>query len=89
MALSPNGKTVYVALGRADHVAVVDVARRRVRGYVPVGRRPWDVAVSRDGTRLYVPNGLSDDLSIVDARAMKALRTVRVGREPHSVVVDD
>jgi PQQ-dependent catabolism-associated beta-propeller protein len=89
MALSPDGKTAYVGLGRANHVAVVDVASRQVKGYVLVGRRAWGLAVSRDGQRLYVANGLSDDLTIVDTQSLKALKTLRVGRVPHTVVVDD
>jgi PQQ-dependent catabolism-associated beta-propeller protein len=89
MALSPDGKTAYVGLGRANHVAVVDVPTREVKGYVLVGKRAWGLGLSRDGQRLYVANGLSDDLTIVDTSRMKATRTIRVGRVPHSVVVDD
>lgn len=89
MALSPDGRTAYVGLGRANHVAVVDVPTREVKGYVLVGRRAWGLGLSRDGQRLYVANGLSDDLTIVDTTRMKATRTIRVGRVPHSVVVDD
>jgi YVTN family beta-propeller protein len=89
MALAPDGRTAYVGLGRANHVAVVDVASRQVKGYVLVGRRAWALALSRDGRRLYVANGLSDDLTIVDTSAMKALRTLKVGRVPHTPVIDD
>lgn len=89
MALSPDGRTAYVGLGRANHVAVVDVASRQVRGYVLVGKRAWGLALSRDGSRLYVANGLSDDMTIVDTQKLKALKTLRVGRVPHTVVVDD
>ena len=89
MALSGDGRTAYVGLGRANHVAVVDVASRQVRGYVLVGKRAWGLALSRDGRRLYVANGLSDDLTIVDTGSMKAIKTVKAGRSPHSVVVDD
>jgi PQQ-dependent catabolism-associated beta-propeller protein len=89
MALSPDGKTAYVGLGRANHVGVVDVASRQVKAYVLVGRRAWGLAASRDGKRLYVANGLSDDLSIVDTQSLKATKTLRVGRVPHTVVVDD
>lgn len=89
MALSSDGKTAYVGLGRANHVAVVDVSSHQVRGYVLVGRRAWGLGLSRDGKRLYVANGLSDDLTIIDTAAMKALKTVKAGRAPHSVVVDD
>jgi PQQ-dependent catabolism-associated beta-propeller protein len=89
MALSPDGKTAYVGLGRANHVAVVDTASHKVKGYVLVGRRAWGLAVSRDGSRLYVANGLSDDMTVVDTAAMKGIRTIRVGRVPHTVVVDE
>lgn len=89
MALSPDGKTAYVGLGRANHVAAVDVASRQVKGYVLVGKRAWGLAVSRDGKRLYVANGLSDDMTIVDTEAMKATKSIKVGRVPHTVVVDD
>jgi PQQ-dependent catabolism-associated beta-propeller protein len=89
MALAPDGRTAYIGLGRANHVAVVDVASRKVQAYVLVGKRAWGLAVSRDGKRLYVANGLSDDMTIVDTAAGKALRTVRVGRVPHTVVIDD
>jgi YVTN family beta-propeller protein len=89
MALSPDGKTAYVALGRANHVAAVDVASKQTRGLVLVGRRAWGLAVSRDGRRLYVANGLSDDMSIVDTTTLKAVKSLKVGRVPHSVVLDD
>jgi YVTN family beta-propeller protein len=89
MALSPDGKTAYVGLGRANHVGVVDVATRRVTGYVLVGRRAWGLAVSRDGKRLYVANGLSDDMTIVDTATLKGVKTLKVGRVPHTVVIDD
>jgi PQQ-dependent catabolism-associated beta-propeller protein len=89
MALSPDGRTAYVALGRANHVAVVDVPSRQVKGYVLVGKRPWGVTVSRDGSRLYVANGQSDDLTIVDTGTLKGIRTVSVGRLPYMSVVDE
>lgn len=89
MALSPDGKTAYVALGRANHVAVVDVASRQVKAYVLAGKRAWGLGLSRDGKRLYVTNGLSDDMTIVDTETLKPTKTLKVGRVPHSVVVDD
>ena len=89
MALSPDGKTAYVGLGKANHVAVVDVATRQVKDYVLVGKRAWGLAVSRDGKRLYVANGLSDDMTVVDTQSLKPLKTIKVGRVPHTVVIDD
>lgn len=89
MVLSPDGKTAYAGLGKANHVAVVDVSSRQVRGYILSGKRAWGLALSRNGQTLYVTNGLSDDLSLIDTAKMKAFKTVKAGRVPHSVVVDD
>lgn len=87
MALSPDGKTVWVALGRANHVAEVDRASRQVRKTILVGKRAWGLAVHPDGKTVYVANGLSDDMTLVDAVAGKAVRSVAAGRVPHSVLV--
>jgi PQQ-dependent catabolism-associated beta-propeller protein len=89
MTMTRDGKTAIVALGRANHVAFVDTATRKVEDYVLVGSRAWGVALSPDEKTLYVANGLSDDLSIVDMGSRKAVRSVPVGRVPHTVLVDD
>ena len=39
--MTKDGKTAYVTLGHAAHVAVVDVATRKVQGYILVGKRSW------------------------------------------------
>lgn len=88
MVMNAQGTTAWVALGRANHVAEVDVAGRTVRGFALVGKRAWGVALSPDGQRLYVANGMSDDVTIVDATSRKAIRTVPAGREPHSILVN-
>lgn len=87
MALSPDGKTMWVGLGKANHVAEVDVATRAVGRQVLVGKRAWGLTLHPDGKMLYVTNGLSDDMTLVDTAGAKAVKTVAVGRVPHSVLV--
>jgi YVTN family beta-propeller protein len=82
-----DGKQVYVALGRANHVAFVDAATRKQTALVLVGKRAWNVTLNAAESRLYVINGLSDDLTIVDVAAVKAIKTVPVGRVPYGLVV--
>jgi YVTN family beta-propeller protein len=89
LAPSPDGKTMYVALGRANHVAFVDVASRKPTQLVLVGKRAWGLGINRDGSRLFVVNGLSDDMTVVDTTSAKPLKTLPMGRVPHTVVVDD
>ena len=87
IAMARDGKRAFVALGKANHVAFVDVASRKVSDLVLVGKRAWGLGLDKAETTLYVVNGLSDDLSIVDVASAKATKTVKVGRVPHSVVV--
>lgn len=87
ITLSPDGKTMWVGLGKANHVAEVDVASGTVRKNILVGKRAWGMAMHPDGKTLYVANGLSDDMTLIDATSGKAIRTVAVGRVPHSVLV--
>ena len=84
---TPDGRLAVVALGRANHVALVDVATRRVLSYVRVGARPWQLALSADGTRALVANGMSDDLSVVDLASAKLVATYPAGAGPWGVAI--
>ncbi len=42
---SLDGKTAFVALGRANRVAVIDVAALKVVRSVTVGRLPWGLVI--------------------------------------------
>ena len=87
ITLSHDGKRAFVALGRANHVAFVDVPGRRVTNLVLVGKRPWNVSLDKAEARLWVVNGLSDDVTVVDVAGAKALKSIPVGRVPYGVVV--
>jgi YVTN family beta-propeller protein len=84
---SPDGRTVWVSLGRANHVAEVDAASKQVKRTVLVGKRAWGLALNKSGSQLYVANGLSDDMTLVDTAQGKAVRSVAAGRVPHTVLV--
>jgi YVTN family beta-propeller protein len=87
ITMTRDGKRAFVALGRANHVAFVDVASRKVGELVLVGKRAWNVALDKAEARLYVCNGLSDDLTVVDVASAKPLKTVPVGRVPYMAVI--
>jgi YVTN family beta-propeller protein len=89
LIMTRDGRKAFVTLGRANHIAVVDVTSRKTEAYVLVGSRPWGLKLSRDEKRLYVANGLSDDMAVIDVPTMKVLKTVPVGRVPWGVLVDD
>jgi PQQ-dependent catabolism-associated beta-propeller protein len=88
ITINQSGDTVYVGLGRANHVAFVNTATREIEGYTLVGSRAWDVTLSPDESLLYVANGLSDDMSIIDLQSRRNIRSISTGRVPYTVIVD-
>jgi PQQ-dependent catabolism-associated beta-propeller protein len=89
LLITKDGRRAYVALGRANHVAVVDVERRKVLDYILVGKRAWGLALNSDESKLYVANGLSDDISIVETASGKVIASVPVGLVPYGILIDD
>ena len=56
LALSPDGKRVYVAEAGINAVAVIDVLTLAVVGHIPVGWFPSKLKVSAEGKKLVVAN---------------------------------
>ena len=87
--ITRDGTRAYVALGRANHVAVVDVESRKVLSYILVGKRAWGLALTHDESRLYVANGLSDDVSIIDTESGRVTTSIPAGLVPYGILIDD
>jgi DNA-binding beta-propeller fold protein YncE len=76
LEVSPDGKTMYVALANRDSVAALNVSAGQfsVKGYFDTrlpgqsyfGAEPEALAVSSDGSRLYVANAISDAIAVMD-----------------------
>lgn len=56
LALAPDEKRLYVTLGDMNAVAVVELPKGTLAGYIPVGWYPTAAVVSPDGRRLFVAN---------------------------------
>src|SRR2546426_204568 len=61
MALSPDHRTAYVALGEDNALGVIDVAAAKMTGTLPAGRDPELVVLSPDGKTAYVSNERSEE----------------------------
>jgi len=86
IAISPDGKTIYVTTGRGGSVAFLDVATcAQTRSIDGVGDRPWGIAVSPDGSKLYTANGTSHDVSIVNVATGNVDERIAVGGLPWGV----
>jgi PQQ-dependent catabolism-associated beta-propeller protein len=82
---------LYVSTGRGGTVAVIETAGSgqpfKLLKEIPVGTRPWGMAMSADGRFLYTANGPSNDVSIVDTNTLTAIKRIEVGRSPWGVTV--
>jgi DNA-binding beta-propeller fold protein YncE len=90
IAVSPDGRTLLVALNLADRAAVVDVASKGVR-YVPTGSYPYGAAISRDGKYGLVSNETPGTVSVIDIATAKKVKDLQVGphlSHPEGIVAD-
>lgn len=90
LALSPDGRTLYVAENMADSLAVVDVATRRVVQRLGTGHYPYAVAVSPTGD-VFVSAWGGGTVSAFHASGvgmLTAAGTIAIGRHPSALVLN-
>lgn len=87
LALSHDGKLLFVTLAGTDAVQVIDAAQRRVVGQVPVGASPHlAVMIPQSTDGLAVSQG-TGTLERFSAAPLTVSQTVSVGKAPHWVAV--
>lgn len=92
LAITPDGKTLYVANygsynSPRSAVSVVDVTGALPRQTIVVGSGPRDVAISLDGTRAYVAEEFTDQVSIIDTATREVVGHVPVGESPVAITI--
>ena len=85
--ITRDGKTGFVALGPANHVAVVDGVTHQVIKYLLVGQRVWHMAFTPDEKYLLTTNGVSNDVSVIDVASLKVINTIQVGQLPWGITM--
>jgi YVTN family beta-propeller protein len=91
VAVSPDGRTVYVANQSAKILSVVDATTRKVKS-VALRHTPRFVAVSRDGGLVFVSTYENDkksgsSVAVVSAASRKVLRYLATGVQPFTLAV--
>lgn len=91
LALSPNGKQVYVSGGSRDRILIFELVDGKLTPgaeiVLPAGTFPAGLQVNKDGTRLYVTGNLSDALLVVDLLKKEVITTIAVGKKPYTCAV--
>jgi DNA-binding beta-propeller fold protein YncE len=90
LAVSPDGRTLLVALGLADAAAVVDTHTKAVR-YVTTGSHPFGAAILPDGKTGLISNRGPGTVSVIDLASAKKVKDIAVGphlSHPESIELD-
>ncbi len=86
IAVSPDGKRLYVAENLGDSLAVIDLATHRVRQRLATGRYPYAVVVDKDGT-VYVSAWGGHTVSVFAGSPLALRARVDVGRHPSALTL--
>ena len=87
IAISPDGKRLYVSEQKGEHVDVIDTATKKFIKKIPVGDSPEAVYVNQDGSLIAVANEEANTVSLIDAKALKIKATIKLsGKNPEHAV---
>src|SRR6202046_5447407 len=82
IAVSRDGKSVFVALGDDDTIQIFDTKTYQNLGELPSGPDPEQFALDPSGKRLYVANENDAMVTIIDVDKRLALGQISGGIEP-------
>jgi DNA-binding beta-propeller fold protein YncE len=92
LSFSPNGRTLWVALGEsARTIVIVDVrdpARPRIIRRFDPGFAAHDLVFSPDGRSVWVSAATGRDVTVLDSRTLHVRFRVPVGRGPQHIVLN-
>ncbi|MGE0882341.1 MAG: bifunctional YncE family protein/alkaline phosphatase family protein [Blastocatellales bacterium] len=85
IAVTPDGKRLYVAENLTHKVAVIDLASQQVVTKIAVGEYPYDCLASNDGKRIYVSNWGSRSITVIDPSTNSVIGNIQVGDHPNDL----
>lgn len=85
IAVTPDGKRLYVAENLTHKVAVIDLASQQVVTKIAVGEYPYDCLASNDGKRIYVSNWGSRSVAVIDPANNSVIGNIQVGDHPNDL----
>ena len=88
LVASKDAKTLYVAVGNDNRIAVVDTASRKVLRNLPTPD-PETFALTPDETRIFIANENDSEMSEIRVADGKVLRQVTTGGEPEGTAVSN
>jgi YVTN family beta-propeller protein len=76
-----------VSSGGDGTVEVIDTSTNAIVATIPVGKRPWNMAITPDGRKLYVACGRSNAVAVIDTATNAKIAEISVGQLPWGVAI--
>src|SRR5450756_319549 len=87
VAITPDGKTLYVAQDNTNTVTPIDTATNTAGTPITVGNNPTGIAVTPDGKTAYVANSSDGTVSAINVATHSVVATITVGGGPAHIAV--
>ena len=87
IAVTPDGRTAYVANYGSGSVTPIDTATRKAGPPITVGANPEAIAVTPDGRTAYVADFGSGSVTPIDTATGQAGPPITVGTNPRAVAI--
>jgi YVTN family beta-propeller protein len=87
LAVSRDGKKLYVVAEEGDELLIVDTQKDKVVDEIRVGEHPHSVILNDQETKAYVSNQWSDNISVIDLQELKVTDTLKTGNGPAGIAL--
>jgi len=87
LAVSHDGRTLYVAENKNDSVALVDLTKAELIGRIAVGSFPYDVRVADSMGKGYVSLWGDSKVAVIDLAKRTLLGRIAVGDHPNAMLL--
>ncbi len=89
LAISPDGRSVYVVDRATGELVIFDTQFHRIRATIPVGPEPNAVALNPTGSQAYVTIGSAAEVAVVDTERRAVITRIPVKPGPYAIAVTD
>ena len=87
MAVSNDGKRLYVVAQDMNELMIVDAENSKVLNSIKVGLHPHSVILHKSGKIAFVSNQWSDNVSVIDLLESKVIDTLKTGNGPSGIAL--
>jgi YVTN family beta-propeller protein len=87
IAVTPSGRTVYMAGGLTPVVNAISTANNNVIATIPIGDNPLGIAITPDSSHAYVADSNAGAVTVIDTASNTAVDTITPFFQPSAVAI--